>query len=498
MDKLRDMGNVVVDPARRQKMIYEQVSRIEKDIWENTRKAVMEEKLLEDVVDLVEIPNVLIGSFPGEFLYIPADILMEAIRYHQKYFPVVDIEDRITTDFLIIQNGLSDNGEIKKGNERVLKARLSDAAFFYEQDKKHGFNFWEEKLEGVIFYSGLGNMSDKQKRLKKISSYIAGMVKKDKDRKLVQDLEKASLMCKCDLVTNLVVEFPELQGVVGREYSSERGFDEMVSKAILEHYLPRSAGDRLPETDTGRILSIADKADTISGMFLAGNIPSGSEDPFALRRRASGLVRVILDGGYDIGLKELIDFCIGLYSEAFDIKATGGEITGKIFEFIQARQRFLMSEEGRRMDVLDAVLGSGASSLLDIDLRCNAIWDYMSDRDITSIVWPMSRSKNIVGANETGPVDAGLFKEKYEKQLYDRLIQVEMKAESLLGDKKYSELLELMETFGKTVDIFFDEVLVMAKDEKLKDNRINLLGRVTDIYMGLADFSRIIIENGMK
>jgi glycyl-tRNA synthetase beta chain len=496
--RLKSEGNVIVDPANRQEMIYKQAALIEKNTWDNKYKAIIEKKLLEDVADLVEIPNVLAGSFPEEFLYIPTDILMEAIQHHQKYFPVADSSGRLTTSFLIVQNGVRDNGDIKKGNERVLKARLSDASFFYEQDRKNDFACWEEKLNGVIFYSGLGNMHDKQERLKEICIYIAGAVKSEKDKNLIESLKKASLMCKCDLVTNLVVEFPELQGVVGREYARERGYDNMVSEAIFEHYLPRSADDKLPATMTGRILSIADKADTIIGMFLAGNIPSGSEDPFALRRRASGMVRSILEGSYDIGIRDLIEFTGRLYREAFDIKETGEDITGKIFEFIQARQRFLMSEEDKRMDVLEAVLGSGVSSLLDISARCDAVWKYMSEKDITSIVWPMSRSKNIVGGKETGPVDHSLFREEHEINLYEKLVLAEKKAENLLHTKEYDKFLELMEGFGKTVDAFFDEVLVMDNDEKVRDNRISLLSRVTRLYKGFADFSRIIIDNGIK
>ena len=192
-DRLKEAGNVIVDPEDRQEMIYSQVAEIEKNTWKNKYKAVIEKKLLDDVVDLVEIPNVLVGSFPEEFLYIPSDILLEAIQYHQKYFPVLESGGKITTNFLIVQNGIKDDGEIKKGNERVLKARLSDASFFYEQDKKHDFGFWREKLEGVIFYSGLGNMNDKQERLKKICGYIAGKIVIEKDGKLSGILEKASI-----------------------------------------------------------------------------------------------------------------------------------------------------------------------------------------------------------------------------------------------------------------------------------------------------------------
>jgi len=491
--RLEKEGNVIADPAEREKMVYKQVEKIENK-WKDGRKAVIEKGLLDDIVDLVEIPNVLEGSFPDDFLYIPPDILTEAIQYHQKYFPVKNKKGRLTTDFLIVQNGLKDSGGIRQGNERVLKARLSDAAFFYEQDKKHGFNSWAKKLDGVIFYSKLGSMNDKQNRLSRISEYIIRKIGKDGDKELTRSLRSASHMCKCDLVTNMVVEFPELQGVVGTEYARERGFDDDVSGAIFEHYLPRFAGDSLPKTETGRILSIADKADTITGMFLAGNVPSGSEDPFALRRRAAGMVRSILDGGYDIGLKGIIEYCSGLYSESFKIGKKAEDIE-KIFDFIQARQKFSMAEEGRRMDVLEAVLGSGCSSVLDIGMRCEAIWKYIEKKDIKSIVWPMARSKNIAGKGKAGPVDSGLFTEEHEKKLYDELEDVKKKSGALLAGKKYGEFLGVMEKFGKTVDVFFDEVLVMDKDEKVRDNRISLLCHVVDLYMSMADFSCIVIED---
>ena len=497
-NKLESQGYVIVDPAERERLIYEQVGKIEKDLWHNKRKAVIHKKLLCDVVDLVEIPNVLIGSFPEEFLYIPADILTEAIQYHQKYFPVTDNKGKITTDFIIVQNGLADNGSIQKGNERVLKARLSDASFFYEQDKRHDFDFWEEKLKGVIFYSGLGNMNDKQNRLYGISSYLVKALGMDKDDKITGYLKQSSLMCKCDLVTNMVVEFPELQGTVGKEYARERGFDSRVSDAIYEHYLPGSAEDILPSTDTGRILSIADRADTITGMFLVGNIPSGSEDPFALRRRAAGMARIILDSRYDISIKDLIGFCTRQYTESFGIKEAGAGLTQEIFEFIQARQRFTMAERGNRMDVLDAVLGSGSSSLLDISLRCDAIWKYMGQNDIKSIVWPMSRSVNIIKGKKSGPVDTGLFRERYEDSLYRDMLQIEEKISDLLEKRKYADILKTLEKFGKTVDTFFDEVLVMDRDDDVRNNRINLLNRVADLYLGMADFSRIVIESDMK
>ncbi|MCJ7665646.1 MAG: glycine--tRNA ligase subunit beta [Actinobacteria bacterium] len=492
-------GNAIADPQKRRDMIRSQIKNIEKHRWKGSCRALVDEKLLEEVVDLVEIPNVLVGGFPSDFLYIPADILIEAIQYHQKYFPVIDDNGKVITDFLIVQNGISDNGDVKKGNERVLKARLSDAAFFYEQDRKHDFSYWEKKLEGVIFYSGLGNMNDKQKRLKDISLYIVGKLGKKlqcPDGTIQEDLVNASGMCKCDLVANLVVEFPELQGVVGREYSKERGYTEAVSSAVFEHYLPRFAGDSLPETETGRILSLADKIDTISGMFMVGNIPSGSEDPFALRRKASGIVRSVLESGYDIDLRDLIGFAMGLYSDCFELKKSCGDDTiEKIFDFIIARFRFLLEGQDRRMDILEAVLGSGCGSITDIDMRFKAIKEYILNNDIKSIIWPMSRSQNIIAKKQFGSIDSGLFIEEQEKKLFNSLKDIEKKASVLIEKRDYTVLLAEMEKFGKVVDAFFDKVLVMDRDPAVKTNRINMLKEVADYYLRMADFSKLVIES---
>ena len=492
-------GNTIVDPQKRSDMIRTHIKKIEKERWKGRYRVLVVEKLLKEIVDLVEMPNVLLGGFPPDFLYIPTDILIEAIQYHQKYFPVLDDKGKVTTDFLIVQNGRSDNGDIRKGNERVLKARLSDAAFFYEQDRKHDFSYWEKKLEGVIFFFGLGNMKDKQDRLKKISLYIAdkpGINLEGPGSTIEEDLKNASTMCKCDLVTNLVVEFPELQGVVGREYSKERGYSGPVSSAVFEHYLPRSAGDDLPETDIGRILSLADKIDTITGMFMVGNIPSGSEDPFALRRKASGIVRSILEGGYDIDIRDLISFTIKLYSDSFKLKkSTGDDDMEKIFDFIIARLRFILDSQDKRMDILDSVLGSGAGSITDIDMRFKAIEEFILKNDIKSIVWPMSRSQNIISKKKFSNIDEGLFIEEHEKKLFKSLKDVSDRKDALINNKDYPVLLKEMEKFGKVVDAFFDEVLVMDKDPSVKTNRINILKGVVDYYLNMADFSKLIIES---
>jgi len=501
---LEDKGKVIADAEKRKKIILNQIKKLEEKVWKSRFKVVLDEDLLKDVVNLVEIPNVIVGNFPGEFLYIPKELLIEAIQHHQKYFAVLDSSGNVSTNFIIVQNGIEDEGGVKKGNERVLKARLSDAAYFYEEDKKHDFNYWTDKLKGVIFYSGLGSMYDKAVRLKEISLYIIELLKETgriKNSNLSEGLARASMLCKCDLVTNMVVEFPSLQGIVGREYARERGEKVEISDAVFEHYLPRFAGDILPKNDVGLILSIADKIDTIAGMFLAGEVPSGSEDPFALRRKASGIVLSVLKGKYDFSLDKLINYSLKLYFENINFKYREEESSEKsklakdIKDFIMARFRFMLEKEGRRLDILESILAAGCSSILDISLRYNVLEEFIKSNDIKKIYFPMVRCRNILGREEITKLNPELFKEEYEKKLFSSLIKEEDLVKNLIHNKDYKPaLLEIYE-FGEIVDIFFDKVLVMDKDNKIKSNRISLVKRVLDLYFMLADFSKLMVNN---
>ena len=499
---LKSKGTVIADGEKRKQLILDQIGRLEEKAWKGKYKVVLNEELINDVINLVEIPNVITASFPEEFLYIPKELLIEAIQYHQKYFAVCDSSGSISTKFIVVQNGVKDNGGIRKGNERVLKARLSDAVFFYEEDKKHDFDYWMNKLKGVIFFSNLGSIYDKAVRLEKLSTYIAGLLSESKTS--IKDdisghLARASMLCKCDLVTNMVVEFPALQGVVGKEYAEEKGESREVSDAVFEHYLPRFAGDILPKTDVGTILSIADKIDTITGMFLAGRVPSGSEDPFALRRKASGIVLSILKKRYDFELTGVVKYNMDLYAKSFSSKKTDElDVTSKIKDFIITRYRFLLEKEGRRMDILESILGPGCSSIVDIDLRYKAVDKFMAGSNIKRLTFPMTRCKNITVNKKTSKVNKNLFKEEYEKKLFSYTNKYEMSIKELIQKKDYKSVLAELTKFGKTVDLFFDNVLVMDKDRKLRDNRINLVKKVVDLYLLFADFSKMIIEGNNR
>ena len=500
---LNDDGKVIVDSVKRKEIITGGIRKLETGKWKDKFRVVLDEELLDDVVNLVEIPNILVGDFPGDFLYIPTDILIEAIQHHQKYFAVLDTKGKVTTKFIIISNGVKDSGSIRKGNERVLGARLSDASFFYEEDKKNDFEYWSNKLDGVIFYYGLGSMKEKSERLGKISSHLAGLIKDKKSmlqKEFSDDLKRASVLCKCDLVTNMVVEFPKLQGIVGREYAREKGEKESVCRAIFEHYQPRFAGDQLPETPTGQILSIADKIDTITGMFMAGNVPSGSEDPFALRRKASGIVRTVLKGDYDFSLVDLIKFTVDLYFKSFDFKGIDvDKVVADIRDFIIARYSFLLEKEKKRLDILEAIKGAmtGRHSIIDIDLRYKAIEDFVAERDIKKITAPMIRCKNISdksGKIHFPEVKASLFEDEMEEKLFSSLNNIKDIVMDQIAGKEYCKALGQLEKFGKTVDLFFDKVMVMAEDKNIRSNRLNLVRDSSYLYLKFADFSRLVIE----
>jgi glycyl-tRNA synthetase beta chain len=295
----------------------------------------------------------------------------------------------------------------------------------------------------------------------------------------------------------MVVEFPTLQGVVGKQYALERGEKIGVCDAIFEHYLPRFAGDILPSNNIGLILSIADKIDTITGMFGAGKIPSGSEDPFALRRKALGIVLSILKGKYDFGLGDIIDYSIELFSgyPGFKNKAGSGKgIRDEIFNFIISRYRFVLEKEEKRTDILDSILGSGCDSIFDIDLRYNALEEFIKDGDIKRITLPMIRCKNIIGKEERGEVDPGLFKEELEKELFLSVSKKVALIKNLTHSKDYRQVLDELYRLGDAVDIFFDKVLIMDKDIKIRSNRINLVRKTMDLYMMFADFSKLIVS----
>jgi len=340
---------------------------------------------------------------------------------------------------------------------------------------------------------------DKSLRLQKICNFIAellerkGVLKKSSAKESIrEELGRAGILCKCDLVTNLVVEFPELQGLVGREYAREKKEKESVAEAIFEHYLPRFAGDILPETDAGSILSIADKVDTIAGMFLAGNIPSGSEDPFALRRKASGIILTALKKGYDIDVLKICEFTAGLFLKTINFKNIDSQRTVReMADFIAARYRFRLEKQNKRTDIFDAVIETGCYSVVDFDLRCKAVEQYLEKAKIERLSEPLVRCKNIIKGKNFSQVDKNLLKEETELKLHNQAVLIRDKIKIFTDTRKYNDALLLLVEFGSLINEFFDKVLVMDRDEAVRQNRINLVKDCTDLYYLFADFSKI-------
>ena len=497
LDLLENVGKVIVDGQERKKIILEKILDLENKYSNDNLKVIINHDLLGEVINLVEIPNVLLGSFPENFLKLPKDILIKAIEYHQRYFAITGKNGDVVSKFIVVQNGIEDkNNEIIKGNERVLKARLQDAFFFYSEDKKHTWEDWVTKLKGVTFFSGLGSMYDKEQRLEKLCEQIINQLIQ-KATPLPENIlglsKRASYLCKTDLVTNLVVEFPELQGVVGREYAKERGENPEVYEAIFEHYLPRFYGDILPFTQTGTVLSISDKIDTITGMFLTDNIPSGSEDPFALRRKALGVVQSILDKNYDIDFYSLISFSIDLYEAFIKVDEIKKEnLKWDIFDFIIARLKYTYEKANKRTDIIDAIVSSQNYSILDIKSRYEAIDKVLKNGLFDDISLPMIRCKNIIKGKNFSSVNKSLFVEKLEKEIYESLIKRQGRIKDYNLKGLYEKSLEELIDFRKEIDTFFEKILIMDKIEEIRNNRINLVKQIADLYLSIADFSKIV------
>jgi glycyl-tRNA synthetase beta chain len=493
-EKLKNDGKVISSVLQRRQKILSSIEKAQKELWNDKVKIIINEDILEEVVNLIESPNLLIGTFPEKFLYLPKDLLIKAIEYHQRYFATIDSNSNVTVNFAVVQNGISDlENRIIKGNERVLKARLSDAVFFYEEDKKHTYENLLEKLKGLVFYSGLGNMYDKSLRLKDISSYILktlkDQTKKEFDKSMHQ-LERAALLCKTDLVTNMVVEFPELQGIVGREYALERGEDQEIANAISDHYLPGYFGDEIPGQMTGSILSIADKIDTICGMFIANNIPSGSEDPFALRRRALGIVSILIENDWSLNIGDLVDYAVKLYEKNIleDIEDIA-TLQKDIITFILNRYKFFAEKQDKRIDIIESIIVNDNYSLKDINRKYEAIYSYIKEDDVQKISLALLRCKNIIKKKEISEININLFKEKSEMEIFEVLLATNKKIDALMIIDDYKNSIKELGLLSDIVNDFFDNILIMDEDFSIRQNRINIVKSIVDTYLKIADFT---------
>lgn len=478
---------VMVDQDERRALILQQI----KDLAaQNGGEAEINQDLLEEVNYLVEWPTALCGKFEEKFLSLPKECIITPMREHQRYFPVLDEDGNLLNKFITVRNGGSEHLDIvTHGNERVLRARLSDAEFFFNEDRAIKLEDRLEKLKTVSFQEGLGNMYDKSERLVKMAEMLRFAINTPVDE---EELRRCALLCKTDLVTGMVIEFTELQGVMGREYALLDGEKPEVATGIFEHYLPRFAGDALPATTIGRIVGIGDKLDNICATFSRGLAPTGSQDPYALRRQALGVINILLDANYHISLAKIIAGTLYL----LDIKPEEtGKLVPQIMEFFKQRLRNLLMDQGIRYDVIDAVFADKRNDdMVDLAVRCKVLAAYVEAGNAEPLVQVSVRVSNLCKKIEKEVAISGaLFKDESENKLHEVVAAVskEIIPEIVLYD--YAAVLKAGEKVIEPVNTFFDNVMVMDEDENVKNNRLAMLEEVRGIVNAVGDLSLLVL-----
>ena len=446
---------------------------------------ILNNNLLEEVTSIVDWPTVLIGEFPSEFLEVPEEALISSMQSHQKCFPL-KISGKLTNKFLLTSNLIGDNyQDVISGNNKVMQARLSDAKFFFEQDKKNKISSLTENLKRVTFQNKLGSIYDKTIRVEKISKYISSYTKAKNSY-----IEEVCAIYKCDLVSGMVGEFPELQGVMGQYYASIEGYNEEVAASIKESYMPRNAHDNLPETKTGITVSLADKLDTLVGIFAIGLEPTGEKDPFALRRTAIGILKIIIEKRINLNIAELLENVKKHYNIAIK-----DDLTTKVNFFLIERLKVLLSENYPVKNI-DAVLATGLNSPLEIKNRLNSLKEFFKLGQAESLASANKRVRNILAKNKLlktsfNHINIELFEDIEEKELYENLIKIEKKITPLINEQKFTEALKELTNLDQYIANFFDKVMVMAENEKVKQNRLALISHLRNTFTKIADISLI-------
>ncbi len=483
-DELR-AAYVVVDYYERQRMIVEQ---IEKAAAEISGKALIDDDLLNEVTGLVEWPVTLVGSFDKSFLNVPAEPLIYSMKDHQKYFPVVDQAGNLLNQFIFVANIESkDPQQVIFGNEKVIRPRLSDAEFFYKTDKKQSLESRLLSLESVLFQKQLGSVREKSERIAKLSEYIAGQLAENK-----ADAYRAGLLSKTDLMTDMVLEFPQVQGTMGKYYARHDGESEAIAQALEDQYRPRFAGDSLPEGKIGCAVAIADKLDTLVGIFGINQAPKGDKDPFALRRAAIGLIRLTIEKQLDLDIAELINESIALFGE----KLTNKDTAEQVIDFVMGRFKAYYQEKDFSLDVIQAVLAKRPTAPLDFDKRIKAVSYFRSLAESETLAAANKRVGNIL-AKFNGQLyasfDSSLATDKAEKDLASIYTHINDKISPLMVSKDYQAALTELSLLKAPIDSFFDSVMVMSDDEAVKINRLTLLDQIRNSFFAIADIS--VLQN---
>ncbi|WAC06508.1 MAG: glycine--tRNA ligase subunit beta [Thermodesulfobacteriota bacterium] len=452
-------------------------------------KVLADEDLLDEVVNLIEYPVTLRGSFAPAFLELPRDVLISSMREHQKYFALIDAHDALLPYFIVVSNNRARDPQVViKGNERVLSARLTDARFFFREDRKKTLFDRVDALKHVVYQVKLGSLYDKVARLTEITSHLVQAV----NPALAQKTQRAALLCKTDLLTAMVGEFPSLQGTMGREYALLEGEDPDVAQALYEHYLPTTRKGILPASVIGSLLSIAEKTDNIVGCFSIGLVPTGTADPYALRRHALGIINIILEKSFHLLLPDLLSRSINLF--AAKTNRSLDAIQDEVLEFIRVRFLNRLTAQGFDHDVVEAASSAGFVDLVEVFERIKAIQELKKQPDFQPLAITFKRVVNIIASHAYEDVNPSLLTEEAEKNLYDSYQKGAIKIHHLIETRDYPAALKRLANLKPAVDNFFDGVMVMCEDQAVKANRLALLGKVAALFRGVADFAKIITE----
>ena len=479
-------ASVIPSEAEREQVIREGVAKAEA---ETGFTAVLHPKTLVEVINLAEYPTVLVGTFDEEFLKVPEEIIVDAMLVHQRYFPLYDKDGKLTNRFIVVSNGDPACAEtIVDGNERVVRARLYDAKFFYDEDLKQPLESYVDHLGEVVFQEKLGTMLDKTNRIQRLADHLAedaGLAGQD-----LNDVERAARLCKADLVTSAVVEFTSVQGVMGSYYAAASGETAQVAQAIEQHYRPRFAGDEAPDTVVGKIVAIADKLDTVCGLFAVGQGPTGSSDPFALRRSAIGIV-AMLSGkdAVEVSLVAAIDAALASYAQQgieFDTDA----VRRDVIEFFITRTKVMMRDAGNSIDAIDAVLSAGIQEPVELINRVSALEAARSEQPevFEDLATAYARANNLCDSKLGTEVNEGLLSE-VEQALVSAVGQAESNVASALENNNYAAALSELAALRKPIDLFFENTMVMDEDQALRENRLRLLNSFVAVFANVADFA---------
>jgi glycyl-tRNA synthetase beta chain len=485
-EETMDSVNVIVDIPKRREKTEQSVSEAAASIG---GQVLPDEALLDIVTNLVETPIATAGKFDDIFLEVPKEILITAMREHQKYFAVVDGEGNLMPGFVAVNNTRTkDMDLVATGHERVLRARLSDARYFYNADVKIPMEAWVEKLKGVLFQAKLGSMHEKIMRVKELAGWLADEV----NPKEKENVTRAAHLCKADLVSQVVGEFAKLQGIMGRIYAQVAGENPDVAAAIEEHYRPTHSGGKLPESETGALLSIAEKIDSICGCFSVGLIPTGAADPYALRRQGIGILQIMRSRKISVSLPDIVHKGVALFADK--CTDTPEQIAGKILTFLNNRLSRLLADEGISKDVVAAVISASADRIPDVENRAEALEKRKGKADFEPLAAAFKRVENILRKSEetdTAKIDTSLFEHASETALYEKSQSVKNQVDQLMSEGDLDSALGAIATLRNPVDAFFDDVMVMAEDKTVRRNRLALLASISAIFGQIADFSQI-------